>query len=174
VLELAVSAWGRPRWLQWLLRWLGWRKREPGNAASEAIETEPNTGGERPVEAICQAPAADDPMPPPTSEEPGGSQGGGGEDRRPSKPPKNRRERGRNARSGGDSGGGEAVAVGGTSQPEERLQVSESRRNVPKSHQCKTCLRPDVEIINAKRRKGQTLRLISFEHGIDDFTCAPL
>ncbi len=59
---------GRTRWLHWLLRWLAWRKREPGNAVSEAIETEPNTGGERPVEAIRQAPAVDDPMPPPAQQ----------------------------------------------------------------------------------------------------------
>ncbi len=31
---------------------------------------------------------------------------------------------------------------------------------------CTTCLRADVEIIHAKRRKGQTLRAISFEHGV--------
>ncbi len=59
---------GRTRWLHWLLRWLSRRKRKPGNAASEAIEIEPNTGGERPAEAIRQAPAVDDSMPTPTQQ----------------------------------------------------------------------------------------------------------
>jgi hypothetical protein len=36
----------------------------------------------------------------------------------------------------------------------------------PKSLHCTTCFHPDAEAINAKRRKGQTLRSISREHGI--------
>ncbi len=69
-----------------------------------------------------------------------------------------------------DSGGAEAVhavvqAVHQecSSQPDDHPAASEVPRNTGR---CLTCPRPDVEIIHAKRRKGQTLRSISSEHGI--------
>jgi hypothetical protein len=72
--------------------------------------------------------------------------------------------------SGGTGGGPEAVdgvvqAVHQecSGQPDDRPEVSEVTRNTGR---CKTCLRADLEIIHAKRRKGQTFRSISFEHGI--------
>jgi hypothetical protein len=85
-----VSARGRTRWL----RWLGWREREPGNTAPEAIETGPNTDGGRPAGAIPHASAV---PPGEGGTEPGagsdqnaleqrGSEAGEGEDRLPIKP----------------------------------------------------------------------------------------